>query len=239
MWNSVQEFYSSKEWQIARMEAISNATNERGEVIDQYTGKPITNVRQIQVHHKIELTPANVNDYDISLNQDNLMVVSFASHNEIHNRFGYKQKKVYLVIGSVCSGKSTFVKEAAGHNDIILDMDSIWEAISNNERYHKPNSIKNIAFAVRETIIEQIAMRNFDSNAYVLSTEARAMPRKRLIERIGADEIIFMEATKEECYKRLYSDPQREPYIKEHSEFIEKFFNQLSFNENEHNYILK
>ena len=228
MWKSLREFYSSKEWQIARMEAISNATNERGEVIDEYTGKPITNARQIQVHHKIELTMANVNDYDISLSQDNLMVLSFASHNEVHSRFGFKQKKVYLVIGSVCSGKSTFVKEAAGHNDVILDMDSIWEAISINERYHKPNSIKSMALSIRNTMIEQIGMRNFEGNAYVLSTESRVMPRNKLIQRINADEIIYLKSSREECIERLYNDTTRQPYIKEYEGYINKFFDTLN-----------
>ncbi len=239
MYSSLQEFYNSKDWFNLRQSIIMERINDKGQTICEHCGEPIYNKYDCIAHHVIELTPANVNDYNISLNPDNIKLLHHHCHNDVHSRFGFKQKKVYLVIGSVCSGKSTFVKEAAGHNDIILDMDSIWEAISNNERYHKPNSIKNVALAIRETMIEQISMRNFDSNAYVLSTESRAMQRKRLIQRINADEVIFMDTTKEECYKRLYSDPQREPYIKEHSEFIEKFFNQLSFNENEHNYILK
>ena len=228
MWRSIPEFYGSKEWQLARLEAIMRATNERGEVIDEYTGKAIIGKRQIHVHHKIELTPYNINDYNISLNQENLMVVSRQSHNEIHERFGYKQKKVYFIIGSACSGKTSFVKEAAGRNDIILDIDSIWEAVSNNGRYNKPNSIKSIVFALRDTMLEQIAMRNFEGNAYVLSTESRALPRERLIQRINADEVIYIQSTREECIERLYNDPDRQPYIKEHEGYINKFFDTLS-----------
>lgn len=228
MWASVQDFYKSKEWQMARLEAIMKATNERGEVIDAYTGEAIIGKRQIQVHHIIELTPYNVNDYEISLNQDNLMVVSFQSHNAIHERMGFKQKKVYFVIGSVCSGKTTFVREAAGRNDIILDMDSIWEAVSNNGRYNKPNSIKSIVFSIRDTMLEQIAMRNFEGNAYVLSTESRVMPRDRLIQRINADEVIYLKSTRGECIDRLYSDPDREPFIKEYEGYINKFFDTLN-----------
>lgn len=228
MWKSIPEFYSSKEWQIARLEAIMNATNERGEIIDAYTGKPIIGKYQIHVHHKIELTPYNINDYNISLNQDNLMVVSRQSHNEIHSRFGYKQKKVYFVIGSVCSGKTTFVKEAAGRNDIILDMDSIWEAVSNNGRYIKPNSIKSIVMQIRDTMLEQIAMRNFEGNAYVLSTESRALPRKRLVDRINADEIVYLQSTRGECIDRLYSDPDRELFVKEYEGYINNFFDTLN-----------
>ena len=37
------------------------------------------------VHHKIELTPENIPDPDISLNWDNLELVCLACHNNIHH----------------------------------------------------------------------------------------------------------------------------------------------------------
>lgn len=37
-----------------------------------------------EVHHKIRLTPENVNDPEISLNQDNLMLLCNECHNKEH-----------------------------------------------------------------------------------------------------------------------------------------------------------
>lgn len=224
---SLRDFYSSKEWQIARYQAILNATNDKGQIIDQYSGEVLTNPRKIHVHHKIELTQYNFNDYNISLNQDNLMVVSVKSHNEIHMRFGYQQRKVYIVWGSTCSGKSTYVKDVMGVNDIVLDVDNIWECITNNPRYTKPNGTWDVVRALRDELKQQIKMRSGQwHNAYILTTEARKIPRERLADEVGADELIYIEATKEECYQRLYDDDKR-INKEEHIKYIDKFFNQL------------
>ena len=64
-------------------------------------------------HHITHLTKENVNDYNISLNPDNVILVHHKCHNQIHNRFnGYKKKRVFLVYGAPCSGKSTWVNKA-------------------------------------------------------------------------------------------------------------------------------
>lgn len=39
------------------------------------------------MHHIIHLTPDNVNNPEISLNQDNLMLLCNECHNKIHGRF--------------------------------------------------------------------------------------------------------------------------------------------------------
>lgn len=228
MWKSLQEFRNSKEWRTFRLQLIMDRLNERNETICEYCGKPIVRKYDCIGHHKIELTSNNYHDLNLSLNPDNVMLVHHECHNIIHNRFGFTEKKVYLVIGSACSGKSSYIKSIAGRNDIILDVDRIWEAVSNNNIYDKPNSIKDIVLSIRETMLEQIAMRNFGGNAYVLSTESRALPRERLKQKINADEIIYIQATRDECLERLYNDPSREPYIKEHTEYINKFFDTLN-----------
>ena len=40
-----------------------------------------------EVHHKIHLTPENVNDPEISINQDSLMLLCNECHNKVHVRF--------------------------------------------------------------------------------------------------------------------------------------------------------
>lgn len=227
MWSSIPLFYSSTEWNNLRLSIIMDRTNEQGQVICEHCGQPIIKKYDLIAHHIIELTPVNVNDYNISLNPDNIMLVHHSCHNAIHNRMEYKQKKVYLVVGSTCSGKSSWAKKVAGRNDVIHDMDELWKAISNNDMYYKPNSLKNMVMRLRDTMLEQILMRNFEGNAYVLSTEARLRPRERLAQRIGADEIIYIECTKEEALERLYADPLRQPYIKEQEQYINDFFDKL------------
>ena len=102
MYRTLAEFYTSREWRAFREQLIHERTNKAdGILYDEHSGEPLIKRYDIIAHHKIELTIYNVNDYSISLNPDNIMLVSMKSHNEIHARFGYMQgKKVYYVYGA-------------------------------------------------------------------------------------------------------------------------------------------
>ena len=78
----LQRFYKSKAWLIARtlkVNATKGACERCGAVGEE-------------VHHQIRLTVDNVNDTNISLNQDNLELLCKNCHNEEHGRF--KKQKV-------------------------------------------------------------------------------------------------------------------------------------------------
>ena len=230
-WMSLNDFYKSKEWKETKERIMWDRMTEQGEVIDEYTGKPIYNKYDMIFHHKIELTLENVNDTNISLNPDNIMIVSFKSHNEIHNRWGNCKKTVYVVHGSICSGKSSWVKEQAGRNDIIVDIDSIWQCISNNPRYIKPNTLKADVFSIYNTIIDNIAHRLGSwTNCYVITTKPYCMDRKRLVDKLGAISI-HIDTPKETCLERLYKDESRQMVLKEYEQYINEYFDNFQSDE--------
>lgn len=225
--SDVKVFRSSEQWRMARLVAIDNATNDKGQIMCSHCNRPIIAKYDCHVHHIIPINNSNVNDYDISLNQDNLTCVHHRCHDEIHERFGFNQKRIIFVWGSPCSGKNKWVRDNATCNDLILDLDSIYQAITINDRYVKPNTISSMVFALRDTFYEQIVMRSFTNNVYILSTEARLMPRERLIQRLGVDEVIYIDTPKDQCLYNLYNDESRVHCIKEYEGYINKFFDNL------------
>ena len=88
MFNKAVEFYNGKAWKLVKRQAIDRATGPDGFVYDEISGEKIVKKGDIIVHHVVELTDENVDDFSVSLNLDNLRVVSFDHHNQIHNRFG-------------------------------------------------------------------------------------------------------------------------------------------------------
>lgn len=196
-------FYKSKEW-LALLERLKlERVNDEGELICEHCGKPIIKKYDCIGHHKIELTDANENDYNISLNPDNIELIHFKCHNKIHERFGYERpKQVYLVYGSPCSGKSTWVKNNAGPNDLILDMDKIWECITINDRLNKPDRLKQNVFGIRDCILNQIQMRLGKwQNAFVIGGYPMKMDRERLSDKLGAT-VVLIDTDKETCLSR-------------------------------------
>ena len=203
MYRDRQSFYTSIEWAKFRQNLIAERMHEDGFVYDEVTGKPIVRAYDIILHHKIELTEDNVMDVNVSLNPDNIQIVSHKTHNLIHNKLGYASRQVYLVYGAPCSGKSTFVEESMQEGDLIIDVDRIWQCISGLDMYQKPARLKGIVFKVRDELLNSVKYRLGKwNNCYVIGGYALQSERDRMIRELGAREV-FIDTSKEECLNRL------------------------------------
>lgn len=222
---TLDNFYKSKEWEKFRKCIIDERTNERGEILCAHCHRPIVNRYDLIVHHKKELTDLNVNDYTISLNPDNVECICFRCHNEEHRRFGHEgKKKVYIVYGAPCSGKVEWVRNNAGPNDLVVDMDSIYEAISINDRYIKSNRLSSVAFGIRDKLYEMIRYRDGKwCDAYVIIGGALRMDRERLTQRLNG-ECVFIDTPKDKCLLNLSTISMRDKARKEWEKYIDEWF---------------
>lgn len=212
MFNSLSQFYNSGIWRDFRAQLIAQRINKAdGVLYSEYSGQPLIKAYDIVLHHKTPLTMQNVNDYAISLNPENILIVSQKEHNEIHNRFGYlAQRKVYYVYGSPCSGKNTFVNEIKGNSDFIVDIDLIWQCITGSDLYRKPKALNENAFTMRNMLFDMVKTRAGKwERAFVITGGAVKGERERQIELLGA-EPIFIDTDKETCLKRLANDKNRD-----------------------------
>lgn len=211
-----------------RLALIDERTNrEDGILYCEFSGAPLINPYEVVAHHKTPLTMDNVNDFAVSLNPENIMLVSHRAHNEIHARFGHcTGRKVYYVYGAPCSGKTTFVNSIKGNSDIVCDIDSIWQCITGGERYDKPNALKTNVFEVQRCILDMVKKRfgNWE-RAFIIDGGAAKTPRNNRINDLGA-EPIFIDTDKETCKRRLANDKNRtQPQKVEWEKYIDKWFN--------------
>ena len=237
-YDNTTQFYNGQDWANCK----SQVTQERlkdGALFCEHCGKIIVksfnpnaknNKGAIVYHHKIYLTNQNVNDASISINPANIAILHWQCHNEVHGRFNGAavavERKVYLVTGAPCSGKTTFVRERMQEGDLVFDIDDLWQMLSGQPRYTKPNTLKSMVFNLRLTIKEQIAKGAGGwRNAYIIESLPLATDRKREAERYKAHntEIITMEASREECLNRLYAMPNGRD-IKAYEEYINNYF---------------
>lgn len=231
-----QDFYKSKEWEAFRKVIIAQRTDPDGFVHCAMCGKPILHKYDLVVHHKHELDDSNYKDAMISLNPDNVECVCFRCHNRIHERFGYNrtsaykpvQKHVYIVYGSPCAGKTTWVQDVADPEDLVVDMDKIWQMISINDRYVKPAALKIVAFQMRDELYDVIKYRIGKwHNAFIITGGAFKGDRDRLQQRVGADEMIFIDTAYDTCVQRVaqkgLSEDQQKDWITYINDWFEKF----------------
>lgn len=192
-------FYSSKPWvnlvSMLKLERV----NKAGDLLCEYCHKPIVAKYDCIGHHVIPLDETNVNNADIALNPNNIQLVHHRCHNEIHSRFGCERRAVYLVYGSPCAGKTTWVLDAMGHEDIMLDVDRLWNAVCVNG---KPDRLKRNVFGLRDCLLDQIKTRLGKwRNAYVIGGYPLIMERKRICTILGA-EPIYIDCEKSVCLER-------------------------------------
>jgi adenylate kinase family enzyme len=225
--SNLADFYRSKSWESFIRVLADERADDDGVIRCEHCGLPIVLKYDRIAHHKKHLTLANVNDAAISLNPENIALVHHKCHNEIHERFGFAQpkaprcKKVYLIHGSPCSGKSTYTASVAGPGDIILDMDAIWACISAQEaggHFCRDERLRHNVFRVRDCMLDMIKTRYGEwANAYIIGGYPRIMERERMASLYGA-EIIHIDTPKEICLQRASQRP------KEWAGYIENYW---------------
>lgn len=216
----LQAFYKSRRWEKFVLNLRLERVNPDGFVICEHCGKPIVRAYDCIGHHVEELTEDNVDDVMISLNPDNVILVHFRCHNEIHKRFcgaARPPKHVYIVYGAPCSGKTTWVREVAERDDLILDIDRLWGAIRAETcgAHDKPSALKNNVFALRDCLMDTIRVRRGNwNNAYIIGGYPLQGERERLADTVGADKIIFIDTPREVCEARaIGKSPEWLTYI--------------------------
>lgn len=200
---SLATFYRADDWTTLLRILKSERLNSKGQIICAHCGQPITRKYDCIGHHRIPLTEDNVNDVSISLNPDLIDLVHHRCHNMIHNRFGYQCRTVYLVWGSPLSGKTTWVQESMSVGDLIVDIDRIWECVSGQPAYIKPQRLKSVVFGIRDELLDMVRLRRGKwANAYVIGGYPLSMERERLITSLDARSI-YVDTPKAECLDRL------------------------------------
>lgn len=115
---------------------------------------------------------------------------------------------VYLVYGSPCSGKTTYIKEHLKSGDIVCDVDRLYSAISFNEEHQTELYAQEVASELYKEMLNIIRDRKGNwKNAYVVSLANTDERLKAEMKRINADEAIFIDTPYEVCMERAKERP--------------------------------
>lgn len=221
----LDQFYGSKVWIDFRASYIAERLKQDDGYLCDYCGEYIDKADDVTLHHIEELTPDNYKDVMISLNPDNIKQVHGATcHNKIHKHAANRSGKVYIVYGPPLGGKMDYVKRRTWPGDMIVDMDSIYEAISGLPRYDKPNTLLNNVFGVHTLLLDHIKTRygRWD-NAWIIGGYPEQYKRNKIAKDLGA-ELIFIGTSKADCIERLKRDTKRSKRVTEWTSYIDKWF---------------
>lgn len=227
----LKKFYKSKKWQDFRAWYIS-----KNKPICKVCNRFIASAHNITLHHVIELDEINVKDYQISLNEKNIMLLCSGCHNNLHKGSASKmvRQRVYIVHGAPLSGKTTWSLDRATEKSLIVDLDSIIGGFTKEgilkvngfagDIYKRdPLFLNSGGLQIKDTLIDMISTRlgNWD-RAFIIGGYPFRGDRDRLVDRTGG-ELIHLEITYEEAIKRWAGCKDYRSRI-EYKKVIEKYF---------------
>jgi hypothetical protein len=187
-------------------------------------GERSKSISSLVGHHKTELTEGNVDNASISLNPARIEILCPKCHNALdtHDRF-HHTKHVYIIYGSPLSGKTSTARGMMTLGDIAVDMDMLYQAITLQPPYIKPNSLRFNVFRLRDCLLDQIKTRYGQwSNAYIIGGYPDKYEREVAAKEYGA-EVLYCESTEDECLRRRRESGRPDEWDRYIREWWEKF----------------
>lgn len=185
-------------------------------------------------------TPATVVDHiiphrgDMTLfwDSDNWQTLCKSCHDKKTNRedkqFAYQglgRGMVTLVCGPPGAGKTTHVRQAMSAGDLILDLDTIWEALSGQPMYTKPDSLLPYVLNVRDLLIQRLASDEARPRAWVITMGASREERRDLCRRLKAKCVVITTPI-DTCIQRISADQRRQSKLPMWIALVERWWQQ-------------
>ena len=134
-----------------------------------------------------------------------------------------QQTKTVIVWGSPASGKTTYVLDHMETGDLVVDLDSIKQAISAQKKRNTPENLSKVAIGITEYLYGLIERGEVDCQTkWVIASLPDRKEREELARRLKA-ELVYMDAAYHECLRRVEGDNERGDKVQQ-KYFIDKWW---------------
>jgi HK97 family phage prohead protease len=130
--------------------------------------------------------------------------------------------KVFVVHGPPASGKTSYVMQNKGENDVVFDFDKVMSALSGLPPHQKNSNLISYCTDIRTLIIEKALRSPKVDKTWIISTNVGDDMKGQLSD--IPVEYIHIDTPKEECLKRIEEDPERQPVAEELRQVVERYF---------------
>jgi HK97 family phage prohead protease len=130
--------------------------------------------------------------------------------------------KVFVVHGAPASGKTSYVMQNKGDNDVVFDFDKVMSALSGLPPHQKNKNLISYCTDIRALIIKKALRQPSVDRTWIIATNIGDEMKGQLSD--IPVEYIHIDTPREECLKRIEEDPERQPVAKELREAVERYF---------------
>lgn len=112
-----------------------------------------------------------------------------------------KYAKTTIVCGSVGSGVDEYIKSLIKPNDVFIDYDSIYQAISGCDKYIKPKALYPYVNKIRDFIIKIFSQKTKVNNIYIAMYTGEIAKIQAMQSTFKDSEVIILKKSKESAYR--------------------------------------
>lgn len=103
---------------------------------------------------------------------------------------------VTLVMGSPCAGKTTYVREHKTNRDVVIDYDTIAQALGSPVTHGHPKALVPYIIHIRDALLDRIETKRPTTNVWIVACN----PSSR--EYALADNVVTLDTDATECKAR-------------------------------------
>lgn len=119
------------------------------------------------------------------------------------------ETRVFIICGPPGSGKTSYVHSKMRHDDLVVDVDLLFQAVGGGlPMYEKPSSLLPFVCEARDAIYRRLTRSSDVVQAWVIMGGAKADTRNNLRKRLNAT-VTVLEVNQSECYRRINQDERR------------------------------
>jgi len=131
---------------------------------------------------------------------------------------------VHLVCGPPAAGKTTFVRQRAGADELIIDLDEIRSKLSGNALHADFGRLIGPALAERNRILAPLAEPSQWQAAWLIIGEPIPAARQWWRNALGPGTTYVLATPPAQCHQRIDADPSRRAVASEHKAAVDEWW---------------
>jgi len=132
-----------------------------------------------------------------------------------------------IVCGPPASGKTTYCKSRAAPRDVVIDLDEIKSQLAGAPIHRASDFWFEPAMRERNSRLLRLADKSDGATWFIVGAPA-AKERQWWADSLGADSVVVLETSPEECTRRSASDVNRDPSDKDYARIVARWWDRYT-----------
>lgn len=115
-------------------------------------------------------------------------------------------RRVWLIAGPPCAGKTTWVREHRGYGDLVIDQDALAAALSLEPEHDTPRWLTKYAIAAKEAVLTKLQEPPWCKRVLIIDS-APTRERRRYFRDVYSAKVVLLLPDRSELERRAWERP--------------------------------